>query len=104
MGESQNLGQCADDGDLAAAALRCGSDLNSTNKRADDLDNLRARCLVLQRVLQFRDLFAIKLRKIGVGNDSRAVLLSFQLSTNFSPASLQASQVIAHGAGVSVAA
>jgi hypothetical protein len=57
---------------------------------------------MLQRVLQFRDFFAVKLRKVGVGNNSHAVLLGLQLNMNFPFTSLQASQLITHGAGISV--
>jgi hypothetical protein len=58
---------------------------------------------MLQRFLEFRDLFAIELRKIGVDRDVCPVLLGPQISIDLSFASLQAPQLIAHGAGVSIA-
>jgi hypothetical protein len=68
LGESPDLGQCAHDGDLAAAARLAGQDFDPIDKRADGFDNLRACCLVLQRLLESPDLFTIELRQIGVDN------------------------------------
>jgi hypothetical protein len=59
---------------------------------------------MLQRFLEFRDLFAIELREVRVDRDVCAVLLGPQISIDLSLASLQAPQLIAHGAGVSIAA
>ena len=103
MSESQDLGQCAHDGDLAAAARLAGQDFDPIDKRADGFDNLRACCLVLQRLLESPDLFTIELRQIGVDNDFHIVLLGRQISIDVSLASLQAPQLIAHRARVTVA-
>ena len=51
LGESQDLGQCAHDGDLAVAARPAGQDFDSIDKRTDGLENLRACCLMFQRLL-----------------------------------------------------
>ncbi len=51
---------------------------------------------MLQRLLKFRDLVAIKLRKIGMDNDRLAVLSCDQISIDVSLASLQAPQFIAN--------
>jgi hypothetical protein len=69
----------------------------------DPGSNPRACCLVLQRLLESPDLFTIKLRQIGVDNDFHIVLLGRQISIDVSLASLQAPQLIAHRARVSVA-
>jgi hypothetical protein len=50
-GETQDLGQCAHDRDLAVAARPAGQDFDSIDKRTDGLENLRACCLMLQRLL-----------------------------------------------------
>jgi hypothetical protein len=47
-------------------------------------DKLRACWLMLQRLLEFRDLFAIELRKIGVDNNSHAVFLGPQIGIDLS--------------------
>ena len=99
LGESQNLGQCAHDGDLAATARPAGQDFDSIDKRTDGLDNLRSCYLVLE----FRNLFPIELRKIWVDRNLTALLLGPQISIDLSFASFQAPQLIAHGARVSVA-
>ena len=103
MAKSQDLGQCTHDGDLAATARLAGQDFDPIDKRADGFDDLRACCLVLQRLLEFPDLFTIELRKIGMDNNFHIVLLGRQISIDVSLASLQASQLIAHRARVSVA-
>src|SRR5580658_885691 len=69
LGESQDLGQCTHDGDLAAAARLAGQDFDPIDKRADGFDDLRACRLVLQRLLKFPYLFTIELWKIGMDND-----------------------------------
>ena len=103
MSESQDLGQCTHDGDLAAAARLAGQDFDPIDKQADGFDNLRACCLVLQRLLESLDLFTIELWQIGVDNDFHIVLLGRQISIDVSLASLQSPQLIAHRARVSVA-
>ena len=100
LAKSQDLGQCTHDGDLARLA---GQDFDPIDKRADGFDNLRACCLVLQRLLESPDLFTIEFRQIGVDNDFHIVLLGRQISIDVSLASLQAPQLIAHRARVSVA-
>jgi hypothetical protein len=96
MGESQDLGQCAHDGDLAATARPAGQDF-------DSIDKANGWSLMFQGLLEFRYLFAIELRKIWVDRDVCPVLLGPQISIDLSFASFQAPQLIAHGAGVSVA-
>jgi hypothetical protein len=39
LGESQDLGQCTHDGDLAAAARLAGKDFDPIDKRTDGFDN-----------------------------------------------------------------
>jgi len=102
MGESKDLGQCTHDGDLAVAPLRTRHNVNPIDKRADGLENLRACCLMLQRLLEFRDLPAVEVWKVRVDRDLHGVLLGPQISIDLSLASLQALQLIAHGAGVAV--
>jgi hypothetical protein len=72
------------DGDLAAAARLAGQDFDSIDKRADGFDNLRACYLVLQRLLEFPNLFRIEFRQIGVDNDSHIALLGHQFSIDVS--------------------
>ena len=103
LAKSQDLGQCTNDGDLAAAARLAGQDFDPVDKRADGFDNLRAGCIVLQRLLESPDLFTIEFRQIGVDNDFHIVLLGRQISIDVSLASLQAPQLIANRARVSVA-
>jgi hypothetical protein len=95
FGRKPGSGQCTHDGDLAAAARLAGQDFDPIDKRADGFDNLRACCLVLQRLLESPDLFTIELRQIGVDNDFHIVLLGRQISLDVSLASLQAPQLIA---------
>jgi hypothetical protein len=96
LSESQDLGQCTHDGDLAAAARLAGQDFDPIDNRADGFDDLRACRLVLQRLLKFPYLFTIELWKIGMDNDPLAVLSGHQSSIEISLASLKASQFIAH--------
>jgi hypothetical protein len=103
LGESQDVGKRAHDGDLAVAARPAGQDFDSIDKRADSLDNLRACCFMLQRLLEFRYLFAIELRKIWVDRNVCPVLLGLQIGIDLSFASFQVPQVIAYGARISVA-
>ena len=42
VGESDDLGQCTDNHDLAAAKRLAGVDLDSIKERTDDFDSLRA--------------------------------------------------------------
>ena len=49
MGESQDLGQCANDCDLAVAAPPTRQALDSIDKRTDGFENLRSCYLMLQR-------------------------------------------------------
>ena len=102
MGESQDLGQCTHDGDLAAAALFAGQDFDPIDKRADGFDNLRACCLVIAALAESPDLSTIEVRQIGMDNDFHIVLLGRQISIDVSLASLQAPQLIAHRARVAV--
>jgi hypothetical protein len=57
---------------------------------------------MFQRLLEFRDLLTLGFRKIRVGRDLCPVLPRSQIGIDLSFASLQAPQLIAHGAGVSV--
>ncbi|MGC2826015.1 MAG: hypothetical protein WA322_17535 [Pseudolabrys sp.] len=50
MGESEDLSQCTDDGDVAVAPRQAGFNFDSIDKRTDDLDNLRACYLIMQRL------------------------------------------------------
>jgi hypothetical protein len=82
------MSKCAYDGDIAVAARPTRHYFDSIDKRADGFDNLRACRLVLQRLLKFRDLVAVKLRKIGMDNDPLAVVSGHQISIEVSLASL----------------
>ena len=89
LSESQDLGQCTHDGDLAAAARLAGQDFDPIDNRADGFDDLRACRLVLQRLLKFPYLFTIELWKIGMDNDPLAVLSGHRSSIEISLASLK---------------
>jgi hypothetical protein len=65
VGEGEDSGQYALDGDLAAALLRTGRNFDSIDKRADSFYYLRARCLMLQRLVESGDLFAIEAGRFG---------------------------------------
>jgi len=60
LGESNDLGQCSDNNDLAVATLLAGVDFDSIEERTDDFDCLQACLLIIQDVLQSGDLSAVE--------------------------------------------
>ena len=102
MSESKDLSQRTNDGDVAPAPRQTGFNFDTLDKRTNDLYNLGACYLILQRLLYLRDLLAVKLRKIGVDDDSHVVFLGSQLSIDLVLAGLQAPQLIAYGARIAV--
>ena len=102
MGEGEDSGQRTHDNDLAAAPLRTWRNFDSIDKRADGLDYLRVCCVMLQRLVEFGNLFAVEVRKIRMDCDLHPLLLGSQIRIDLSLASLQAPQLITHGARVAV--
>ena len=90
MGESNDLGECTDDKDLAVATLFAGVNFDSINERTNVFDNLRACRLITQHLLQSGDLSPIEVRKVRMDRDLHVALLGFQVGVDLAFASLQA--------------
>jgi hypothetical protein len=69
LGEGEDLGQGADDNDLAVATLLAGVDFYPINKRVDDFHSLGSCGLITQNLLQSGDLSAVEVRKIGMDRE-----------------------------------
>jgi hypothetical protein len=74
MGEGEDSGQCSRDDDLAAAPLRTGRNFESIDKRADGLDYLHVCCVMLQRLVEFGNFFAVEVRKVRMDCDFTPVV------------------------------
>src|SRR5687768_14980991 len=57
-------------------------DFDSINQRTDYFHRLRACGLISQHPLQFRDLSAVEIRKIGMDGELHVPLLDFQFSSD----------------------
>jgi hypothetical protein len=90
LGESNDLGHCADNKDLAMATLFAGVTFDSINERANDFNSLWSGRLISQHLLQSGDLSPIEVRKIRMDRDLHVALLGLQSRVDLAFASFQA--------------
>ena len=69
LGEGEDLGECAGEGDVALAAGLARIDVDAVDQGADDLDRLAARGLVRKEVLEGGDLSAVQVGKVRMEVD-----------------------------------
>ena len=86
--KGEDLSQRTDNIDLAVATLVAGADFNPINERTDEFNSLRACRLISQNLLQFGDLPAVEVRKIGMDRYFGVAWLGLQVGSDLTFSSL----------------